>query len=65
MIARVNDSRGRTVDEKHFDCEPSGNSLSVVLDWFSENYMGASEFGDGYECLVVDSFGEVVADFHT
>lgn len=65
MIARVYDSRGRTIDEKHFECEPSVNSLAVVLDWFSENYIGASEFGPCYECVVEDSFGEVVADFHT
>ena len=65
MIARVYDSQRRIIDERRFDLDPTGDSLGVVLDWFSADYMGASEFGDGYECLVLDGEGEVVADFHT
>lgn len=65
MVARVYTSRREIIDEKRFALDCAGDSLACVLDWFSENYMGASEFGDGYECLVLDDLGEVVADFHT
>ena len=65
MVARVYTSRREIVDERRFPLDVSGDSLGVVLDWFSENYMGANEFGDGYECIVADQEGEIVADFHT
>lgn len=65
MVARVYTSKREIVDERRFSLDVSGNSLGAVLEWFSEGYMGASEFGDGYECIVEDDYGEVVADFHT
>lgn len=65
MVARVYTSRHEIVDERRFSLDVSGDALGAVLDWFSEGYMGASEFGDGYECLVTDEEGEIVADFRT
>lgn len=65
MVARVYTSKGEVIDERRFSRDVSGDSLGVVLNWFSEGYMGASEFGDGYECVVTDDDGEIAADFHT
>ena len=63
MVARVYTSRHEIVDERRFSLDVSGNALGEVLDWFSENYMGASEFGNSYECEVTDDDGCVVGDY--